>query len=131
MGAPLIELVKVDTLKHIEGFSRRRVEWLMAKILQEKVWTKPIAIDIRHLLVLDGQHRMEVALALQLKMIPAVKYDYSSVEVWSLRKKYKIDWQLVTEKALAGDIFPYKTVKHRFLETAPLCHYTLEELKNG
>jgi len=129
MGDPVIELVDVDILRHIEGFSRRRVEWLIGKILKEETWTKPIAIDDCHLLVLDGQHRMEVALALQLKKVPAVKYDYSTVQVWSLRKKYQFDWKLVTKSALTGNIYPYKTVKHRFPEAVPLCHYTLEELK--
>ena len=128
MVDPVIELVDVGVLLHIEGFSRRRVEWLRRKILKEKVWSKPIAIDARHLLVLDGQHRMEVALALELKNVPAVKYDYARVEVWSLRKKYQFDCQLVTERALVGDIYPYKTVKHRFPEPVPLCQYSLEEL---
>ena len=109
-----IELIDVSLLRHIEGYSLRRVEWLKEKIIKENIWNKPIAIDSDNYLVLDGQHRMEVALALQLKKVPAVKYDYSSVEVWSLRKKYQFDWKLVTARALNGDIYPYKTVKHRF-----------------
>jgi L-serine kinase (ADP) len=129
MVDPVIELVNVDSLRHIEGFSRRRVEWLKGKILKEAIWIKPIAIDDCHSLVLDGQHRMEVALALELKKVPAVKYDYSTVTVWSLRKNYVFDWKLVTERALIGDIYPYKTVKHRFPEAVPLCHYLIEELK--
>ncbi|MCX5815339.1 MAG: hypothetical protein NTX75_03730 [Proteobacteria bacterium] len=129
VGVPVIELVDVGSLRHIEGFSRRRVEWLREKILKEEFWVKPIAIDAHNFLVLDGQHRMEVALALELKKVPAVKYEYARVEVWSLRKKYQFDWQLVTERALVGDIYPYKTVKHRFPEPLPLCQYSLEELK--
>ena len=129
MKDPVIELVSVDELRHIEGFSHRRVEWLKGKILKDNVWNKPIAIDLSNYLVLDGQHRMEVAIALQLKKVPAVKYDYSTVQVWSLRKKYQFDWKLVTERALNGDIYPYKTVKHRFPQTVPFCNYTLEELK--
>jgi hypothetical protein len=129
MDHPAIELVDVVFLRHIEGFSHNRVEWLKNKILKEKIWNKPIAIDNSHFLVLDGQHRMEVALALKLKKVPVVKYNYSNVELWSLRKKYTFDWKLVTERALRGDIYPYKTVKHRFSGKLPLCHYTLEELR--
>lgn len=129
MNIPVIELVDVCGLRHIEGYSHRRVEWLKGKILKEEFWVKPIAIDAHNFLVLDGQHRLEVARALELKKVPAVKYDYARVEVWSLRKKYQFDWQLVTERALVGDIYPYKTVKHRFPEELPLCRYSLEELK--
>lgn len=127
---PAIELIEVSLLRHIEGYSPRRVEWLKEKILNEKIWKKPIAIDSCNFLVLDGQHRMEVAIALKLKKIPAVKYDYSSVEVWSLRKKYQFNWKLVTERALNGDTYPYKTVKHRFPGNVPVCNYSIEELNN-
>ena len=128
MASMKIELVEVGKLKHIEGFSRRRVAWLKDKILKEGIWNKPLALDGKHCLVLDGQHRMETALSLGLKRVPAVRYDYASVEVWSLRKNYEFDWELVVEKALAGEIYPYKTVKHRFPEPLPSCNFGLEEL---
>jgi hypothetical protein len=125
-----IELVEVSSLRHIEGYSPRRVEWLTKKILREGIWKKPVAIENKHNLVLDGQHRMEVALALGLRKIPAVKYRYPDVEVWSLRpKKYTFDWAAVVNRAVNGEIYPYKTVKHRFPFTLPACEYPLDELK--
>jgi hypothetical protein len=115
-------------LRHIEGWSVRRVRWLRDKIVAEGHWIKPVALENRHDLVLDGQHRMEVARELGLKRIPVVRYPYSEVEVWSLRPQYTFTWEGVVERALAGDIFPYKTVKHRFPEGLPVCDFTLEEL---
>lgn len=129
MGNLRIEMIEVGKLRHIEGFSQRRVGWLKDKILKEGVWNKPLALDSEHFLVLDGQHRMEVALSLGLRKVPTIKYNYASVEVWSLRKNYQFDWELVVERALAGDIYPYKTVKHCFPEPLPLCQYSLEELR--
>lgn len=111
-----VELVPVARLRHIEGFSKRRVDWLVRKILDEGVWTKPVALDTNHDLVLDGQHRMEAARALGLGVVPAIRYVYADIEVWSLRPNHVFDWQKVTERALAGDPYPYKTVKHRFPE---------------
>src|SRR5690606_24861175 len=90
-----VELVDVSALKHIEGFSKKRVEWLREKILREGAWVKPLALDDAHHLVLDGQHRMEVARALGLRRVPAVRYRYEDVKVWSLRPKYAFDWQVV------------------------------------
>ena len=124
-----VELFPVMELRHIEGFSAKRVEWLKSKILEEGVWIKPVALDKDEGLVLDGQHRMEVARALELAVIPAVRYDYAEVEIWSLRPKYSFDWKKVVEKALAGDIYPYKTVKHRFPAPLPACEFSLEELR--
>lgn len=124
-----IEMVEVDQLKHIEGFSRKRVLWLKDKIVREGVWNKPVALDNGHCLVLDGQHRMEVALAIGLKWIPAVKYEYAAVKIWSLRpRQHEFDWEIVVKRALAGDIYPYKTVKHEFPTPVPLCNLKLEEL---
>jgi hypothetical protein len=122
-------MVETRLLRHIEGFSPRRVEWLKNKIVRDGIWKKPIALDSDHHLVLDGQHRMEVALVLGLKRIPAVKFDYALVRVWSLRPKYTFDWQHVVERALAGDIYPYKTVKHAFPAAIPTCEFNLNELR--
>lgn len=124
-----IEMVEVDTLKHIEGFSKKRVQWLKDKILKEGVWNKPLALEREHCLVLDGQHRMEVAKALGLKRVPAVKYEYAAVKIWSLRPgKYEFTWEMVVQRALVGDIYPYKTVKHEFPAPLPPCYFALDEL---
>ena len=124
-----IEMIEIDRLKHIEGFSKKRVQWLKGKIVREGIWNKPVALDSEHGLVLDGQHRMEVARALGLKLIPAVKYQYATVRVWSLRPgKYDFTWETVVQRALAGDIYPYKTVKHEFPMPLPLCNFALDEL---
>ena len=125
----MIDLVDVSSLKHIEGFSQKRVEWLREKIVTEKIWKKPIALDSEHGLVLDGQHRMEVALALRLDRVPAVRFSYEELTVWSLRPTtHEVTWQLVVERALSGQIYPYKTVKHSFPNQFPSCSYSLKRL---
>lgn len=124
-----IERVEVERLRHIEGFSKKRVEWLVKKIQREGVWTKPIALDEQHDLVLDGQHRMEAAKQLGLKWVPVVRYVYADIQMWSLRVNHSFDWKIVTEKALSGDIYPYKTVKHSFPDGGlPQCSFNLTEL---
>jgi hypothetical protein len=123
-----VELVPPAPLRHIEGFSARRVAKLRDKVAKKGRWIKPIALDDEHNLVLDGQHRVEVALALGLRRVPVVKYRYASVEVWSLRPQYQFTWRDVVRNVLAGGIYPYKTVKHRFPGKPALCDYPLEEL---
>lgn len=125
-----IVLVEAELLRHIEGFSLTRAEKLARKIEAEGVWNKPVALDDRHNLVMDGQHRMEVAKLLNLKRLPAVRYAYSDVDIWSLRPaKYEFDWKEVERRALTGDIYPYKTVKHKFPGGLPSCAFALDELR--
>lgn len=126
-----MKLVNPESLRHIEGFSPKRVEWLTQKILDEGVWTRPLCIERTHLLALDGQHRMEVALRLGLARVPCLLFDYDEVEVWSLRDNHAVSRALVIERSLSGDIYPYKTAKHRFpREVAPIA-IPLDELRQG
>ena len=125
----MLEMVAPTSLRHIEGFSARRVAWLQEKLLAEGRWIKPLAIEEEHNLVLDGQHRLEAALELGLRRVPVVRFAYPTVEVWSLRPKYAFVWRDVVQRALSGDIYPYKTVKHRFPRPICTCNFTLEELR--
>jgi hypothetical protein len=125
-----VELIKVSTLLHIEDYSRKKVSRLKRKILEEGVWTAPLKVDIDNNLVMDGQHRMEVAKELGLSHVPCLKYHYHEVEVWSLRKDQNVDRNLIVNKALSGDIYPYKTAKHKFPDGGyKKCKYSLNQLK--
>ncbi|SHL35543.1 hypothetical protein SAMN05443432_101231 [Roseovarius litoreus] len=125
-----VSFFPVAELKHIEGFSQKRVDWLTQKILDEGVWTKPLALDDEHGLVLDGQHRMEAALALNLKRVPVVRFIYADVPLRSLRpNNHTFTWETVVDRALSGDIYPYKTVKHDFSDPLPQININLEDLR--
>lgn len=128
-GAVEIVRFPVESLLHIEGFSAKRVDWLVHKIRSEGIWSKPLALDNEYGLVMDGQHRMEAAKRMGLKWVPAVRYNYADVEVWSLRPNHSFDWQEVVRRALAGEPYPYKTVKHRFPGgDIPACSFPIDEL---
>lgn len=124
-----IRLVATSKLRHIEGFSKRRVAWLKKKILKESIWTKPVYIEREHGLVMDGQHRMEVARAMGLVHVPCVLLSYDDVDVWSLRQNHEVTPALVIQKSLRGDLYPYKTVKHRFPAPTARCQIPLATLK--
>jgi hypothetical protein len=125
-----VEMVDPRRLRHIEGWSPRRVAWLRDKIAREGRWTKPLAIDDRDDLVLDGQHRLEVALALGLARVPAVRFRYADIPIRSLRPaKYTFTWEDVAARALRGEPYPYKTVKHDFAAPLPAIDVPLPELR--
>lgn len=114
-------------LKHIESFSKKRVAWLKKKILDEKMWTRPICVDPNGL-VMDGQHRMEVSKELGLKKVPVVVFDYSDVEFFSLRKNYEVSVESIRNRVAQNDIYPYKTVKHKFPAEIADCNISLDSL---
>jgi len=125
-----IELIKVSNLRHIEDYGRKRAKWLRDKILEEGLWTVPLKIEKNLNLVMDGQHRMEVAKEIGLSVVPCLVYSYEEVEVWSLRKEYEVTSKLIIERVLSDDIYPYKTAKHAFPDGSEItCKFTLDELK--
>lgn len=124
----MIKYVEVEKLKHIEGFSKVRVDTLRKKIVSEKMWNQPLKVEKNHYLVLDGQHRLEVAKLLNLKRIPCQLFDYNDVKLWSLRKNHPVSRELVIENSLSGNIYPYKTVKHSFPNIVTDFYIPLNEL---
>jgi len=125
----MVSLIDPKTLRHIEGFSAKRVAWLKKKVLSEGLWTKPLCVEREHLLVMDGQHRMEVALALGLSVVPCLLFDYDDVEVWSLRHTEEVTRELVVQRSLGENIYPYKTAKHGFPIEVPAIEMPLESLR--
>lgn len=127
--APEVQMVPVEGLKHVEDFDQERVDTLRAKIESEGIWDTPIIVDMRDHIVMDGQHRMEVAKAMGLVRIPAIVVDYSDVLVWTLRKEYKVSLPLIRRRVREGNVYPYKTVKHKFNFYLPKISVPLDELR--
>ena len=127
--APAINSLPVNVLRHIECFDEDRVCTLQQKIMQEGVWTRPLIVEKKHNLVLDGQHRLECAKAMGLVVVPCILVDYEDVAVWSLRQEYSVSAKKVLCKVKNGEIYPYKTVKHKFNFLIPELHISLDELQ--
>lgn len=126
-----MKLVNINLLKHIESFSEKRAANMKRKILESRVWERPICIEKKYFLILDGQHRFEVAKKLGLKYVPCEFFDYNdeTVIVWSLRKECVVTKALVIERALSGNIYPYKTAKHKFPQKIKKNMIPLKELQ--
>ena len=105
-------LINPKNLNPIEDHNEERVDWLSEKILSEGYWSKPLAIAKEHNLVMDGHHRLQVALKLNLNKIPCFIYSYRHIEPYSLRKEEEVSSKIIIENFLKSKIFPYKTAKH-------------------
>lgn len=125
-----VQYMEVTQLHGIEEYGPERVEILLNEITAQNIWTVPIIVSKGSNLVLDGQHRLEVARRLGLVRLPAVVVNYSDIAVWSLRKEIRVDPKRVEKAVLKnGTIYPYKTVKHKFPFDIPAVQIPLEELR--
>jgi L-serine kinase (ADP) len=129
ISSGIIELVDPNKLKHIEKYDESRVLQLIKKIQNEGLWNMPLYIEKDNNLVLDGQHRLQAALRMGLRRIPVQKFNYSEVGVWSLRKEEFVDIPTVIQRANAGKVYPYKTVKHKFPNVISRCNIELQDLE--
>lgn len=112
---PGIELIELTNLKHIEEFDQSRVELLKTKIINDGLWNVPIVVDRKTGLVLDGQHRLEAAISLEITRIPAILVNYEDIRIWSLRKEEKVSYRYIINRIIKNHtLYPYKTVKHKF-----------------
>jgi len=91
-----------------------RLKELSKKILDEGFLRKPIVVDRKTRVILDGHHRYRILQWLGVETIPVMLVEYSSsnVSVFPRRVGYKVSKQLVVEMALSGRLMPPKTTKH-------------------
>ena len=63
---------------------------------------------------MDGQHRRQVGLRLQLSIVPCILIDYKSVRIRSLREEIEVSLDQIYANRSNNKIYPYKTAKHYF-----------------
>ena len=64
------------------------------------------------------------------RRVPCKMFEYDDVEVWSLRPTtHEVTVSSIIERSLSGDIYPYKTAKHRFPEELDELSIALDELR--
>ena len=101
-------------LTHIENYSEEKVDLLTKKIQSEGLWTRPICVCNKNFLIMDGQHRRQVGLRLNLSIVPCVLIDYKSVKIKSLHKNIEVSLDKIYSNYFNEIRYPYKTVKHYF-----------------
>lgn len=121
-------LTKVSKLHPVEDHDKSRIPKIENFVIQKGYWKKPLRIEKNHNLVLDGHHSLELAKQMKLKYVPVIGFNYNEIEMWSLREEIPLDKKTVIYNAKKGDIYPYKTVKHKFPDVRYKCNISLEKL---
>jgi hypothetical protein len=108
-----------------------RIEKVREEILLAGHWTVPVMIEKNVLFVMDGHHRLAVALQLGLDVIPVIFLDYQSVEVTAWRAGETITPDDIFDMVRRCGKFPFKTTRHIFTGGFPTCNVPLEELRRS
>ncbi|AMA59985.1 hypothetical protein BCCGELA001_29555 [Bradyrhizobium sp. CCGE-LA001] len=100
-------------------------------IAKEKRWKRPILVEHRHSVIMDGHHRYFCANALGLSFVPCVllSYDDPNLQVtyWSNSTPVAVD--RIIQAGLSGDLMDYKTTRHQLLVGVDSCSVDLDDLR--
>lgn len=108
-----------------------RVDEVHGLIFTVGRWTVPIMVEKDALFVMDGHHRLEVALRLGLRAVPVILLDYRSVRVEAWRAGETITPADIYDMARSRRKFPIKTTRHIFLDDLPACDVGLDDLRRS
>ena len=105
-----------DLLPH-EKVNSAHVDKLRELIKNHKFFTKPIIIDQKTRLIIDGHHRFNAAMALGLSLVPVYEVNYHQKRIkafkgsleGSLYSKY-----LIIKRAIARELYESKDTCHVF-----------------
>jgi hypothetical protein len=103
---------------------------LAKKIERERWWTTPISVEKESGIIMDGNHRLKVAMMLGLKYLPCIAISYSDPRVkvldWVTGEPYDI--QKIYRTIDENRLLPYKTTRHIFDPSIPNCKVPLSIL---
>jgi len=110
------QFIKPRQLRPTEEHDSEAVSELAAKIARDGFWRAPVLIHCGNLAILDGHHRRQVAIDMNLSMIPCLvcSYAHDNIQLCTWRSDYHPTASDVFRAAATGHLFPRKTTRHRF-----------------
>ena len=128
-----VDTIRLDFLKTHEEIKSKKVVKLFEMTKKWGAQRKPVVIDSSTGVILDGHHRHEVAVQLNLEKIAVIKVDYLDDEKIKVESRNQI-LPLVISKSevikmgLSEQNYPAKTTKHIFDFEVPDIWINLEDL---
>ncbi|MGC8997650.1 MAG: ParB N-terminal domain-containing protein, partial [Fervidicoccaceae archaeon] len=98
------ELLRIDEIIPAEDIEEPRLKYLLASLREKKVLHRPIIVEHRKMLVIDGHHRLRALEASGAKLVPVILADYRSdvrsVGRWMYIGSWSIDRETVLKRGL-------------------------------
>ena len=126
-----IALVSLDHLKPHEMIIEERVKDLQRRLVEDGMQIRPILVDSKTMIILDGHHRVEALRRLGAKKVAAVLVDYDSdecISVASWREGWAVTKDEVRERGLSRNLYPPRTSRHMPRFRVPEVNVSLREL---
>ena len=119
-----VDLVPVELLRPHEQTIDKKVNELEKMTHRWGAYVLPLVVDKRTGVILDGHHRHQVALRLDLLSLPCVCVDYLvddtiELEVWPNSSIDNLSKEDVINAGLSDTLFPPKTSRHRLSDHLP------------
>jgi hypothetical protein len=106
----------IEFFRPSEEVDVEHVRRLAEEVRQSGTWLAPLPVEAGSGLVMDGNHRLQVARLLGLQRLPCVLLRYGDrrlrVRCWKTGRPFGLD-ELV-EFAALPTVLPYKTTRHSF-----------------
>ncbi len=112
-----VVLINPHRLRAHEEHDGDHARHLRKKIEAAGIWTTPVIVEWEDLIVMDGHHRLSVALAAGLAYVPCLLADYHTVPVTSRRTDIAVTPDDIRARARARHLYPAKTTRHIFPES--------------
>jgi len=112
---PRLVLARLRLLRPHEMVREYRVVEVMESLLADGVQLKPILVDPKTAVILDGHHRVEALRRLGAVYAAALLVDYDDpcIRVESWREGFRVTKDRVRRAGLTGRLLPPKTSRHR------------------
>ncbi len=129
-----VDLVHLDTLRPHELTIPKKVDELEKMTNRWNAYVLPLVVDKKTGVILDGHHRHQVAIRLDLKRLPCVQVDYmgdDSIElgVWPNCGRESITKEEVVQAGIDGELLHPKTSRHRLPDHLPPISVSLTRLQ--
>ena len=125
-----IVMIQLDELRPTEEINLDRAMSLSKVISCGSVWTRPLLVELKHSLVMDGHHRLHCARHLSLRKVPCIQLSYEDprLSVTSWEDEASFDTKKIYEAGLSGKLLGFKSTRHRLEPQIPACVIALDAL---
>ncbi len=122
-------LVRLEELREHEEYNPEHLEELLAEIKSDGVLKRPIIVDARTKVILDGHHRYNCMKRLGKTHIPVYFVDYwrPEIEVLPWDNKPPVTKEMVINAGLTGKKLPSKSSRHMVRLGGEVYHITYIE----
>ena len=128
-----VELVPIEILRPHELTISKKVDELEKMTNRWRAYVLPLVVDKNSGVILDGHHRHQVSLRLNLQCLPCIMVDYIGdetveLDVWPNSGRDSLTKEEVVEAGLNGALFSPKTSRHRLPDHLPPISVSLTRL---